>query len=549
MKRIILVFLLMFATASFAKITAQLNENEVSPGETFQLILTEDELSAQGIPDLTPLQQDFDIIGTERRVSQVISNGQVDSVSQWIIHLRAKDTGKFQIPEIQVGKNKSNPLTINVVSISNRQQPEGTDIQQHSSQDPVILSTTINTDTPYVQQQVIYSVKIFSKERIINSEYQPPQVNHALMVDLGKLPAHQQVINGIPYLVEELRYAIFPQQSGSITIRPPVFQAIIYDGRPEQVNATDKPIELKVKGIPSSYQAKNWLPASQVSLSERYEEPKAVLKQGDTLTREITIKAEGAPAQLLPELDTGADSPDINSYPEKISQRNAIKGNLIYGIAKRKITYLLNKSGKITLPEVRLHWFNTETQQEEDAVLPEKIIHVAAGEYASKQPVNPEKTKPVNKAPEGYQPPASKTSSQPLLPWILVAVFAGAWALTTLFWFRYKNQTRSQRKIQKETLEEFKRACLHHQPRQAAEALMRWGRYQWPEDAPLNLNELSRRFKSQRLKQALQELSKHLYSPEPSPWQGEELWQLFSGHKNKRRTKKTTDNPLPPMNP
>lgn len=196
-----------------------------------------------------------------------------------------------------------------------------------------------------------------------------------MLVPLGEEKRYQTQKNGVTFLVEEQNYAIFPQKSGPLKIKPPVFTALIYDFNPERVKATDKPMNIEVQPIPKEYSGKVWLPAKQVKLMEQYENSDQTIAQGNTLIRTVILEGVGVPAQLLPALNF-AEIDGVNVYPEKGKDKNRVTYGELIGRTEIKVTYLFNKAGKITIPELKLPWFNTETGKEEIATLPAKTFEV-----------------------------------------------------------------------------------------------------------------------------------------------------------------------------
>ncbi len=73
------------------------------------------------------------------------------------------------------------------------------------------------------------------------------------------------------------------------------------------------------------------------------------MKEGSTLIRTFTLQAAGIPAQLLPSLQFNSKA-QFSSYPEKPELRNMTRQQDVVGRADIKVTYLLNKSGQITIP-------------------------------------------------------------------------------------------------------------------------------------------------------------------------------------------------------
>lgn len=169
MKKLMLwVLLSLFSSLSFAEIKVELEPSQVTMGETFKLSITQEDQQGGGVPDLTELQKDFVILGTERHVNYSIINGQAQSQSQWIVLLRALKPGIFTIPPIKVGLEQSLPITINVQGSANTQALPDDAIQKQD----VFLTAEVNEKNPYVNQQIIYTVKLYNSKRLLDADYQ-----------------------------------------------------------------------------------------------------------------------------------------------------------------------------------------------------------------------------------------------------------------------------------------------------------------------------------------------------------------------------------------
>ena len=298
-KLIISTIFSLFSVLVQAEIQIQVEPSQITLGETFQLTLTQKDPKNGDKPDLTSLQQDFVILGTGQQINYSIINGQAQSASQWVVTLRPQKSGILTIPAIKLGFDTSHAITIDVAATR-----PGQDLQIKSSQQQdVILVAGVNIKKPYVNQQVVYTVKIYNSKHLLNADYQGPQVEDALLIPLGDTKRYQTVQNTINYTVEEQNYAIFPQKSGTIKINSPTLTALIYDNNPQRVKAQDERINLSVQSIPKYYKGNTWLPAKQVTLSEHYEHTNQTISQGSTLTRTVTIEGVAIPAQLLPTLN------------------------------------------------------------------------------------------------------------------------------------------------------------------------------------------------------------------------------------------------------
>jgi hypothetical protein len=544
MMRLILSIILSICSAClWAEIKVEVQPSSVMQDETFQLTLTQEGSNGAGVPDLSVLQNNFAILGTERHISYSIINGQSTSNSEWVITLKPLKSGVLTIPSIKMGADRSVPMTINVEVGNHPQTPANADVQ-----DALLLETTVDTKTPFVNQQILYTIKLYNSKRLLDAQYQAPQVDQALVIPLGDAKRYQQTRNNINYVVEEQKYAIYPQKSGTLTIISPSFTALIYDLDPQRVKVQDKEHTIDVQPIPQKYQGKPWLPAEQVKLTEHYENTSQTMEQGDTLIRTVTLEGVSVPAQLLPELKF-AEGDAYSVYPEKGTERNQIRQGVLVGSIEFKITYLFNKGGKVTIPEFRLPWFNVKTGIEEVASLAPRTIDVKSTTGATQSPTPLNDTHSETMLNSSTPSDAvNSMSSESNWGWIAASFFALAWIITLILLLRRKHPLvwRGQHKA---ALEQLNKACVGCNPKDARDALLKWAALHWPDAALLNLSDLMSLVRDPLLKKQVNHLSQVLYkTQERTLWRGDELWRAVQATKSAKNVVRKS-RPLPPMNP
>lgn len=567
MKRILLgLLLLCFSSIASAIVTLQLEAPQMQMGENFSLHLRIEGTQINAVPDLTPLQKDFTIIGTESNISYSIISGKVRAVSEWTIILTPKRAGVLPIPALRIGQEKTNPISIEITQLppdsnsnpSTTANPSSGNTQQSQQQD-VMLTAEVDTHQPFVNQQVIYTVKLFNSSRLLDANYLPPQVEDALFVPFGEGRRYQVTHNGRLYAVEEQQFAVFPQKSGDLKIKPPVFNALVYDiAGPRRVSVQAQSTVLNVQPIPAQYQGKTWFPAKKVTLSESYDKSTTTLTEGSTLERTVTLQAVAVPAQLLPSLNFGS-SDQFSIYPEKPTVTNRFKQQDLVGTSTVKVTYLLNKAGKITIPPLILPWFNTVTGKEEVSSLPGFTIDVLSAMGQTKQTTSPKPTTTIPSSSQSVtapQPSENKALEKPImnppspqsnLAWWAAGVFALAWLLTIAAWRWPRSKDMAAKQTKAQVLKQLQEACLSHNPRLARDAMLKWGRLLWPEANLLNLIDLENLVEDPDLKQQIKALSEALYHEEAhKEWQGELLWQAVSRFQPSS-TNKDKGNRLPPI--
>ncbi|KTC70244.1 KQDN repeat-containing protein [Legionella birminghamensis] len=541
MKKIISLLILVYSGVLFAQLSMQLESSKVQIGQSFRLILTLDGQS-NAVPDLTPLQDNFKIVGTERSTNYSLINGQARTLNQWTVFLVPIKLGMISIPSLQVGQEHTAPTNIEVTAGNSTQTTD----KPLAKQEDIQLIAEVDNKTPYVNQQVIYTVKLYNSLQLLDTDFQGPQVDNALLVPLGDGRQYQTTENGRLFSVVEQQYAIFPQKSGELTVNPPSFSALVYDQMPHKMKISAEPLNLQIKPAPASFTGKEWLPANQVMLSDHYDKEPLNLQQGDTLTRVVTLEVVGMPAQLLPQLDfKGKD--DFSVYPEKADEKNSYRQPYLVGTKTVKVTYLFNKAGKITIPELRLPWFNTVTQKNEVAVLAPRVIQISASANDAGSSASPA-SEPQPAATESAavtSSPDGKTASRNWLAWGLAALFALAWLLT-LGAGRFNFSKGNNKKA---ALKRIQTACLNNQAVEAQQSLIQWAALNWPDTRILSLADICEQIHDMNLKKQINELSEVLYHPQRKAWQGRPLWEALQQNLSGGAARRKSSLNLPPINP
>ncbi len=535
------------AGALFAStLSAHIEPTHVSPGEPFTLTLELDENAPSGLPDFGPLSHDFYIHGTAHSASYVFQNGQSKASTRWDVTLVAKHSGQVTIPAIQVGKARSNPITLHVGRGASHKAPQSPTSPKSVDQ-ALFVKTKLSNPHPFVNQQLLYSVKIYHYSSILDAAYQPPNLSDALVIPIGGNQQHQVIENGRPYLVEEQKYAFFPQKAGTVILFPPKFQALIYDDIPRRAEAQGDSASLDIQEIPAGFNASTWLPAKMLSLKESYDQKEKTFTEGSTLTRTMTLKVTGLPAELMPPLEPEQGG-QFKLYPERPSFNNTIEGDNVVGSATIKVSYLLNQTGTITIPKQTIMWFNTDTGQKAEATLPARTLQVTPEAGQAAPPSEKKHTSAPQTTEQPLPTPEKRSVIEGFKPHLALLL---TFALISLIFILTRKQGTPSRQPSGAHAKALKNACLKNNPQKAREALLAWAQHTWPDARILNLDDVIQLASDDALTKALKELSEALYHPDQTiPWQGERLWQAIQKQKKQKTQKKSQKRPpLPPINP
>ena len=421
---VLLLTLLSTAVYADTNVRASVDRNRLSMDETLTLSLTADSMLFSDEPEVEVLENDFHILNRQQSSRTNIINGSISSSRQWDLTLAPKREGDITIPAIRMGDKRTRPLTITVT-----RAPQGT--ANRSSDQQVWLEADVTPRRAYVQQQLEYTVRLFSSVNFLDASLEQPDIDHALVESLGE-NRYRQRVDGRVYQVIERRYAVFPQRSGSLAIPALTLQARVESYRPSLLDPgrlvikRSPPMEIQVQAPPASFDGALWLPAKNIELFEEWSDDPEQLQAGQSITRRIDIRADGLMAAQLPKLPA-LDLPGIKLYPDQPSLQNTTEESSLIGLRSESTAMIPTQPGDYTLPELRIAWWNTETNQAEVAVLPARTLHVAAapGQMVN-TPATPEE-QPVIAAPKNATDDKAPTLStlpthQPWLYGIIAAL-------------------------------------------------------------------------------------------------------------------------------
>src|SRR5690348_3632869 len=140
------------AAGSSSGLHAFLDRDHAALGDTVTLnIEGADALS--GAPDLSPLQKDFDVLGTSSSSKVQIVNGASQASTQLGVALRPRHAGTLTIPSLRIGSRQTQPLSLQVTPA-----PAGA---LGKAGDPAFLEAGVDSGAPYVGQQIVYTLKLF----------------------------------------------------------------------------------------------------------------------------------------------------------------------------------------------------------------------------------------------------------------------------------------------------------------------------------------------------------------------------------------------------
>lgn len=547
-----------FAVA--AQILVSVDRTQVQENESFSIKFTANS-DVDGDPDFDPLEKDFHILNSSQSSNIQFINRQMSREFTWNLALMPKHTGELQIPSIEFGSDRTQPKSIKVSQAQAGGSPGG---------DLVYMEAVVDKNNIYVQSQVNYTLRIYHAVNLRNASLSELEVSDkdAVVEKLTENSKFEKFINGRRYKVFEKRYAIFPQTVGELVIEPVLLDAQYID-LPRSLRTrrvSSERIRVQVQPIPDAIIKNNlsyWLPAEELTLEEKWSDKVTRVKVGEPITRTLTLTATGLLASALPELASNTSIDGVKQYADQpILDNNVIDSDYI-GKRQEKIAYIPSKPGQLQLPAIEITWWDTGINKMEQVRLPARKIMVVAGAQQD-QPVQPLKQQQGAAQIPNEQKPANVSETVAKSPdgagiassswfWISMGLLL-LWLSTLVLWLRAARYNPRKQKVEpikalQKTVNDFKQlksACDKNDAQLAKNALIHWGKQQWPESPPTSLGHIMQRVNG-KLATELRNLNNVLYKPGVSTWNSSGLWQSVKDYNTQQQQSHQPDLALQPL--
>lgn len=513
-----LLLCLLAWTAQAEEFTARVDRTRLGAGETLELTLESSDSTPLGKPDLSPLEEHFEVLGT-RQVNRPSSTaGDSRSTTQWIVTLQPKRRGQVTIPPLRLGDRQTRAIVLQVQKSEVDNDP--------ARLAPVFIDATLDRESIYVQAQVVLTLRIYHSVSLYDdSNLSPLQMADAHIEALGAPRTYETSVNGVRHGVIEVRYALFPQRSGELLIPAQSFTATEVSRAPgrdgllpfgphsgRQIRVESPAIPLTVRAKPAEYPADApWLPARALVLSENWSPAPEQARAGDSLTRQLTLKADGLSGAQLPPL-ASLPVEGLRRYPDQPQLTDQPGERGLIGSREEREALVPTRTGRIELPAQEVVWWNTVHERLERTRLPARTLVVETNPELAAEP------------PQTLDAPLA-LPGQPLWLWQLASALL---LCTTLLGFGLWWHARRQPAIRsavagpspRSLLDDLRRACQANDTQATRQALDAWARQQ-----PETLAAMAARYVP--LSAALDALNGALYSESGQYWQGDDLWQAI----------------------
>ena len=419
--------LLVVSLTATAKTRAWLDRDQIALGETATLNIETDTGTS---PDYAPLRMDFEISGRTSRRQVELGGGRVTSRTLFAVALRPRRDGVLSIPGIAVGGERTSAMTLVV-------GPASAAHQVQSAAD-VFVESEPDDDSPYVQQAVGWTVRLYSAVPLVSGQLDQAAPEGASLTQVGEDLQFNRQIGGREYSVVERHYLLVPDRSGELSIPGAVFRGRGVSGffgdlmgRGDGLQATAPSRRITVQPVPPQV-SQAWLPLHGLEL--RYLATPQGARAGEAVTLSVEAVVDGASASQLPDLQL----PDIDGaqvFPEPLQADERWVDGRPQVTLRRQFALVPSRAGALTVPGAQLEWWDVDAGRMRTAALPTLQLDVAAA-ASDAAGLAASGTSDARQNADGGQGAPLSTPSVAInqQPWILATVVFGLAWLLTLLW-------------------------------------------------------------------------------------------------------------------
>jgi len=360
------------------RLSASVDKNQLTLEDSIELSVTIHGVRKASNLELPPLP-DFEVRSAGTQSSTQIFNSDIRTSTTHKYLLIPKNLGSFVIGPAILNLTgtvyKSDPIIVSV------EKPKSGKANLNKN---VFIETSVSKRDPFVNEQLIYTFKLFRQLEARNLNLNMPYDESLFRKeDIGKAKRYSQIIDGITYDVEEISMALFPLKVGKAVIPPSIleldliyrtqgnrrhdpfarfFNDPFFGGSTQSVHKilTTKQTDLNIRRLPEEGKPngfKNLVGRFAISA----ELGKTSLEAGDTTTLTVTVSGTG---NILDVILSDHDLEErFKVYPDQPTFKQTIHGNQIGGEKVFKFALVPYSAGDKIIPPISLSYFDPEKRK------------------------------------------------------------------------------------------------------------------------------------------------------------------------------------------
>jgi len=524
-----------------AAVQADLDRYRIIAGETVTLTILTDDPRQNLDTDFSALEQDFQILDRRSETQLSIVNGRQTAVVRLLLTLEPKAVGEFVIPSLSFGSASTQAIGVQVDPA-----PE----LEPGAQPPVFIEVEITpVDGPYfVHAQLGLIVRVFYQQNLTEAAISQPEPSPAAVRLLQETP-YQAERGGERYRVLERNYAVFPERSGELIIPPMQLTGRLVERRTSnvwqpavrgrRVRVESEALQLLIEPRPVEFSGAHWQPARDFRLTQQVSTGDA-LRVGEPVTRTVIIDAIGLEENMIVE-PAWPELPGARIYPDQPQGITRDDGQWVLGHKEFRYAVVPEQEGELVLPELKVEWWDTQTNQARIAMLDAHTVFVQPSALV---PPAAQTAVPTGVTTEGLASSSGPGAQGEPAYWRLLAlVFATLWLLTLFTGWKMMGRQRGSKadsaegilvaENEAEMLASLEQACKSGNIRKTRRALQYWLRDFGPLEGNASLLEFAAAMDNAAIRDSICALDSNGFRPESGPgvemaWNGGAFWKQFS---------------------
>ena len=367
-----------------------------------------------------------------------------------------------------------------------------------------VAPVTVRMAAPkaWIGQRATFYVELLAPGSFVGAaNFELPQIPGTLLIKMGNPVVSSKDIEGASWFLQTHEFALFSQKAGVLEV--PAFPVTFsrqegFVGPATEVKAKTPTARIEIQRPPGSEQIGFLVTTEALEVTETWDSPPGPAKVGAMFKRTILQRAPNLTGMALAPAPTTA--PDgIKVYPGNAGTKDKLERGDFLGERRETITYLLQKSGTLSLPALTYVWWNPKTQTLDSKTLPAVTFEVVA--------------------PPAAPSPTATVTARRTWPWLLIAALVAG----LIVWQRRRFAGWAMRGWEKlnppdrVAARQLLRACRRNE---AAPAATAWNA--WRETQPSGFQP------GPELRAAVLGLQRQLFGSEcAAPWHGDGLARAF----------------------
>lgn len=367
-----------------------------------------------------------------------------------------------------------------------------------------VAPVTVRMAAPkvWIGQRATFYIELLAPGSFVGAaNFELPQIPGTLLIKMGNPVVSSKDIEGASWFLQTHEFALFSQKAGVLEV--PAFPVTFsrqegFVGPATEVKAKTPAARIEIQRPPGSEQIGFLVTTEALEVTETWDSPPGPAKVGAMFKRTILQRAPNLTGMALAPSPTTA--PDgIKVYPGNAETNDKLERGDFLGERRETITYLLQKSGTLSLPALTYVWWNPKTQTLDSKTLPAVTFEVVA--------------------PPAAPSPAATVTARRTWPWLLIAALVAGLGV----WQRRRFAGWAMRGWEKlnppdrVAARQLLRACRRNEAAPAATAWNAWRETQLTGFQP-----------GPELRAAVLGLQRQLFGPEcAAPWHGDGLARAF----------------------